>query len=101
SPTRDDADALERVEREIRGLTPGSDPLPRSEALCRLAGADHDVPFDRKLLERLEHPGARGLLCALLVGSPEPARARQGRPFGHARVALAEARAAPRLSLVG
>src|SRR5262249_40503726 len=101
SAARDDSDALERVEREVGRLAVDPDALARAEAVRGVAGTDHDVPIDRKLLERFEHSGARGLLGALRVGAAEPTGARQRGPLRHARVALAQAGPAGRLLLLG
>src|SRR5947208_2082070 len=85
-----DAPALERVEREVDFDPAGADLLARRELAFLTPGPDHDPPVDRQLLDRDPHRGRRVLLGCALVGAPEPPRARERRPLGHARVALAE-----------
>jgi hypothetical protein len=91
APARDDAAALERVEREVDALASRPDRLARRELVLLVGGADHDPPLDRERLERLAHPRGGVALGSLLVGPSEPARTRERGPFGHAQVRLAQA----------
>src|SRR5581483_2755278 len=91
---RHDAPALERVEREIDLLATGADLLADRERRAALRRADHDPPRDREQLERVPHPGERGLLRTLLVRPSEPARARERGALGRAGERLARADAA-------
>ena len=52
------------------GSPPAPMLAPAPKARPPLRGADHDVPVDRKLLERLEHARARGLLRASSSARP-------------------------------
>jgi hypothetical protein len=70
---RDDASALERVESEVE-LRPAR-PDRRTGCELPVARADHDAAVDGEVLQRARHPFERGLLRALDVGAPEPARA--------------------------
>jgi hypothetical protein len=90
---RDDAAALERVEREVDLLPADADFRARGELLALDVRADHDGPVDRQLVERETHRGRGVRLGGLLLGAAEPARAGEGRALGHAGVALAEAEA--------
>ena len=91
---RDDAAALERVDREVD--VPAAEPedgAVRERAL--LLPADHDAPLDRQLVERARHARDRRLLGGLRVVAAEPPRGRERRALGRAREGLAEARLAP------
>src|SRR5439155_11372295 len=90
----DHAPPLERIEREIGIGAARADRLARRELLALAPGADHDVAAHRELLERDAHCRGRVVLGGLLVGTPEPSRARERRALGYARVALAEAETA-------
>ncbi len=77
---RDHCASFERVEREIELLAARPDDRPGRELLGVLVRADHDFAADRHLLERLPRCSERRLLGSLLVGAPEPPRARRARP---------------------
>ena len=81
---RDDAATLERVDGEVERLAARADGRPRRQHVAVL-GADHDGAADRQLRQPREHGDLRGLFGRVLVVAPEPARARQGGPFGRAR----------------
>src|SRR5581483_6734211 len=91
---RDDGPSLERVDREIDLLAAGADDGARGELVAVGRAADHDVPADRQPLEGEPGTGERRLLRRFVVGTAEPAGARERGPLGHARVALAHAVAA-------
>ena len=98
---RDDAAALERVEREVdrpRRRRRRSSPTAQRRPPPRRA--DHDAAADRQLVERRRaSPRTAASSAPSCVGAAEPARAGERRALGRARVRLAAGSGRPRSSL--
>ena len=86
---RDDAAALERVEGEVDGLSPGSDRSPGGERRLVVGRPDHDAALDRERVENAAHRLGGVVLGRLVICPPEPACTREGCALGHTRVRLA------------
>ena len=96
---RDDAAALERVDREVDGRAAGADVLAGAQRRVLVGRADHDPSLDLEVVERAPHRVGRLLLSRLVVRAAQPARSGQRGPLRRARIRLAQARRTLRLGL--
>ena len=87
--TRDDAAALERVEREVDLLAAGADDRARREPAGVVERAEDDAAADRQDVERRPHAGRRRFFRRVLVVPAEPAGRDERRPLGRPQVRLA------------
>src|SRR5438445_662102 len=88
--TRDDAAALEGIDRQIDLPPSATDLLADVERRLLVGRADHDSALNVEVVERLAHRIGRLALGGLVVRAAEPAGSRQCSPIGRACVGLAQ-----------